>query len=414
LKLLIISQYFWPENFKINDLVGELVARGHEVTVLTGQPNYPEGKIFADFLKSPKKFANYNGARIIRVPLVARGNGRVRLVLNYLSFAIVAALLGPVKLRDTAFDCIFVFEPSPVTVGIPAIVVRRLRRVPMAFWVQDLWPETLQAIGVVKSPRLLNWIGKFVKSIYNRCDLILAQSQGFIPLIAANCDHPERIKYFPNWAEQIFGALQDAPAPEVPAAKEKFSIMFAGNIGEAQDFPTVLDAAEQLRGQQNIRWLIIGEGRMSDWVAGEIKRRELGNVVQMFGRFPMERMPSFYRHADALLVSLKPDPILAMTIPAKLQTYLAAGIPVLAMIDGEGAVLVEQAGAGLACAAGDADSLASAVVRLSAMSEQERETMGQRGREVTAAEFDRTKQIDKLESWLSKLQYRDATAREAA
>ena len=169
MKLLIISQYFWPENFKINDLVGELVARGHEVTVLTGQPNYPEGKIFADFLKSPEKFANYNGARIIRVPLVARGNGRVRLVLNFLSFAIVAALLGPIKLRDAAFDCIFVFEPSPITVGIPAIVVRRLRGVPMAFWVQDLWPETLQAIGVV-TPRC--WAGSESSSNSSTIDAI--------------------------------------------------------------------------------------------------------------------------------------------------------------------------------------------------------------------------------------------------
>jgi glycosyltransferase involved in cell wall biosynthesis len=414
LKLLIISQYFWPENFKINDLVQELVARGHEVTVLTGQPNYPEGKIFPDFLKSPGKYANYHGVRIVRVPLLARGSGGARLVLNYLSFAIVAATLGPVKLRNAAFDCIFAFEPSPVTVGIPAIVMRRLRRVPVAFWVQDLWPETLQAIGVVTSPRLLGWIGKLVKFIYNRCDLILAQSQGFIPLIAGNCDHPERIKYFPNWAEKIFDSVQDAPAPEVPAAEGKFSIMFAGNIGEAQDFPAILDAAEQLRGQQNIRWLIVGEGRMSDWVAGEIERRGLGNAVQMLGRFPMERMPSFYRHADALLVSLKPNPVMAMTIPAKLQTYLAAGVPVLAMIDGEGAVLVERTGAGLACAAGDADGLARAVVRMSEMSKQERETMGQRGRDATAAEFDRTAQIDKLESWLPGLQYSAATAREAA
>jgi colanic acid biosynthesis glycosyl transferase WcaI len=403
LKLLVVSQYFWPENFKINDLVQELVARGHEVTVLTGKPNYPDGRIFADFRKSPDKFARYLGARIIRVPLIVRGNGGLRLALNFLSFAFFASILGPLRLRAVVFDCIFVFEPSPITVGLPAVMLRWLRQKPVAFWVQDLWPETLEAVGGIRSPWILAGVRRLVSFIYNRCDLILAQSRSFVPMIACNCDHPERIDYFPNWAEPIYDRRPTVPASEVPAAQGTFRVLFAGNIGDAQNFPAILDAAERSRELGNIRWLIVGDGRRSGWVTGEIKRRGLGDIMRMLGRYPVERMPSFFKHADALLVSLKPDPILSMTVPAKLQTYLAAGIPILAMIDGEGAQLVERAGAGLACAAGDADGLAKAVIKLASMTVGEREMMGQRGRDITLAEFDRDKLIDKLEVWLREL-----------
>jgi colanic acid biosynthesis glycosyl transferase WcaI len=413
LRLLIVSQYFWPENFKINDLVEDLMARGHEVTVLTGKPSYPNRSGFADFYAAPDQFGQYKGARVLRVPLMARSVGPW-LLLNYLSFVVTATCFGPIMLRSTAFDCIFVFEPSPVTVGIPAILLRQLRRVPIAFWVQDLWPETLSAVGVVTSPRLLAIIGRLVRFIYNRCDLILAQSRSFVPRIADNCDNPERVVYFPNWAEPIYGSRDQAAAPEVPPAHGRFTVMFAGNIGDAQNFPAILDAAEHLRGRPDFRWVIVGDGRMSDWVASEIRRRGLADVFLMLGRFAVERMPSFFRHADALLVSLKPDPVLSSTIPAKLQTYLAVGVPILAMMNGEGAMLVQQAGAGLVCAAGDAKGLADAVARLASLTLEERQAMGARGRDLAAAEFDREKQIDKLVTWLSELHYSDDGRPEAA
>ncbi|SHM80803.1 glycosyltransferase family 4 protein [Bradyrhizobium lablabi] len=406
MKLLIVSQYFWPENFKINDLVQELVARGHELTVLTGKPSYPDRDGFSDFYAAPERFVRYKGARVVRVPLMARSAGP-GLFLNYLTFAVTAAFLGPIKLRMTEFDCIFVFEPSPVTVGIPAILLRRLRQVPMVFWVQDLWPETLSAVGVITSSWLLALIRRFVRFIYDRCDLILAQSRSFVPRIASNCAHPDRVAYFPNWAEPIYGLGDGEAAREVPSAEGKFTVMFAGNIGDAQNFPAILDAVEHLRDRGDVRFIIVGDGRISDWVASEIRRRGLADMVLMLGRFAVERMPSFFRHADALLVSLKPDPVLSATVPAKLQTYLAAGIPVLAMMNGEGATLVQEAGAGLVCAAGDAKGLADAVSQLASFTVEERRMMGARGRNLAAAEFDRAKQIDKLVAWLSELKYSD-------
>lgn len=312
-------------------------------------------------------------------------------------------LVGLWKLRGQRFDAILVYEPSPVTVGIPGLVMRAIKRAPMAFWVLDLWPETLQAVGVVKSGWVLKLIGLLVGFIYRRCDLILAQSKSFIPPIRRYAGAQRRIEYFPNWAESVFDGAAAEPAPEVVAAEGNFSVMFAGNIGEAQDFPAILAAAEALKERVDIRWLVVGDGRMSAWVEREIAARDLGRSVRLLGRYPVERMPSFFRHADALLVSLKDEPIFARTIPGKLQSYLAAGVPVLAMLNGEGAELLADAGAGLACAAGDAAGLAQAVLQLAGMGTAQRQAMGERGRDLYVREFERRLLLDRVEGWLLDL-----------
>jgi len=183
MRLLIVSQYFWPENFRINDLASELVSRGHEVTVLTGLPNYPGGRIFEEYRADAEKFSNYKNVRVVRVPLLPRGTGALRLLLNYLSFSITACVLGPWKLRGLKFDVVLTCQLSPVTVGLPGAFLAWLKSAPMAMWVLDLWPDTLKAIGVVKSPKLLAYVGKLVGFIYKRCDLIWAQSKSFIPKI---------------------------------------------------------------------------------------------------------------------------------------------------------------------------------------------------------------------------------------
>ena len=187
MRVLIVTQYFWPEDFRINDLAGELAARGHDVTILTGWPNYPDGRIYGEFRRDPRRFDQYLGARIIRAPLVARGTGALRLVANYASFAISACLVGAWRLRGQHFDAIFAYEPSPITVGVPAAFMRAVKDAPMTLWVLDLWPETLNAIGAVRSRPLIGLIGKLVAAIYRRCDLILAQSRSFVPQIEARC-----------------------------------------------------------------------------------------------------------------------------------------------------------------------------------------------------------------------------------
>jgi colanic acid biosynthesis glycosyl transferase WcaI len=402
IRLLVVTQYFWPENFRINDLVNELVRRGHHVSVLTGVPNYPDGQVFPSFLLDSSRFSIYEGAHIHRVPMLLRGKGGLQLFLNYLSFALSASTFGVWKLRGQHYDAIFAFEPSPITVGLPAVAMRFIKKAPLLFWVQDLWPETLQAVGVIRSPLLLGAVGKLVSFIYKRCDLILAQSKSFIPQILKVAPPEKQVRYFPNWSDQILTSVSHDPAPEVPVRPGYFSVMFAGNVGDAQDFPAILAAAEYLKGY-GIRWLIVGDGRMGVWVANEIEKRSLQDEVLMLGRFPPDRMTSFFQHADALLVSLKDEPIFAMTIPSKLQNYLSAGIPVLAMLNGEGADVVSDSGSGITCRAGDYEGLSQAVLKLSRLTPAERLEMGRKGREFSQLEFDRDTLIGRLEGWIGEL-----------
>jgi glycosyltransferase involved in cell wall biosynthesis len=403
MRILVVSQYFWPENFRINDLVQEFVQRGHDITVLTGYPNYPGGEIFEDFRNAPSAFSHFSGAKVCRVPLITRGKGGLHLALNYLSFMLSATLLGPMRLRSQSFDVVFVFEPSPVTVGIPAVVLGKLKRAPVVFWVLDLWPETLAAVGAVRSRRFLEVIGWLVRFIYNRCELVLGQSKGFLGGIAKYCSDARKIRYFPSWAEEVFNHGGVQLASEVPVQNGSFNVLFAGNIGEAQDFPAVLDAAECLKDNSAIRWLIVGDGRMTDWLRQEIIRRGLEQRFFLLGRFPFERMPSFYAHADVLLVSLKADPVFSLTIPGKVQSYLMAEIPLVGMLDGEGANVIREAQAGIACSAGDSLGLAQAVQELAAMSKDERLILGRNGRAYAKQEFGRKALMDRLEGWFDEV-----------
>ncbi len=402
MRILVVSQYFWPENFRVNDLVQEWVQRGHQVTVLTGIPNYPTGQVFDAYRQNPGAFARFNGARVIRVPMLPRSTGSLRLMLNYVSFVLGASLKGPWALRRMAFDVIFVYEPSPITVGLPAVLVSALKRTPIVFWVLDLWPETLEALGVVRSPFLLRLIGRMVQFIYDRCALVLGQSRGFLQSIAQRCVNQQKIRYFPSWAEDVFDSIEAIAAPELAYRPDLFNVVFAGNIGEAQDIPAVLDAAEKLKDDHRVRWIIIGDGRKFEWLQAEVVKRGLQDQVLLPGRFPVERMPAFYAHADALLVSLKRDPVFSMTIPGKVQSYLRAGIALIGMLDGEGAAVIREANAGLTCAAGDSEGLAQAVLAMADMSVAQRRELGKNGQHYAQREFDRHQLMGRLEGFLQE------------
>ena len=405
MRLLVVTQYFWPENFRVNDMATELVARGHEVTVLTGLPNYPEGRVFPDYRADPQRFAAFEGVTIHRVPILPRGTGGLRLILNYLSFVLSASTLGLWKLRGRRFDAIFVFQLSPITSALPAILLRRVKRAPLLMWVLDLWPETLAAIGVVRSKRLLALIGKMVRFIYRRCDRILVQSRAFVDHARAYGARPEQILYFPGWPEAVFlGAQEEAGGPaEFAAYAGDFRILFAGNIGETQDFPAILDAAEALRDVTGVRLLIVGDGRAAPMVRREIERRGLEERMIMLGRYPLERMPAFFGAADALLVSLGDQPAWSMTIPGKVQSYLSAGKPLLGMMNGEGARVIAESGAGLVAPAGDGRALAASIRAMTALPPEERARMGRLGQDYCAREFNRSRLLDAFETWVAEL-----------
>ncbi|TKJ64776.1 glycosyltransferase WbuB [Pseudomonas sp. CFBP13506] len=389
---------------RINNLVEGFVAKGHEVTVLTGQPNYPEGRVYSDYLHDPERFSNYRGAQIIRVPMLARGKRSFTLVLNYLSFFSSASTIGSFKLRGQSFDSIFVYAVSPIMAAIPALVLGRLKKTPVFVWVLDLWPETLSAVGVIKNPKLLSLAGKVVSWIYNRTDYLLLQSLSFDENVRKYCTRPispERLVYFPSWAEDDFSGEVQAASDLLRRDESVFTILFAGNLGDAQDFPSVMAAAEAVSADLPVRWVIVGDGRASQWLTQHVAQRQMNNVL-LLGRHPLEKMPALFAAADALLVSLKTNEVFEKTVPGKVQAYLASGKPVIAMIDGEAARVVVESGAGMACSSGDVQGLARVVRAMGALSASEREHMGCSGRRYYLEHFSKENLFERLESLFRK------------
>ncbi|MBN4076904.1 glycosyltransferase family 4 protein [Mariprofundus ferrooxydans] len=404
MRVLIVTQYFWPESFRITDLALALKERGHEVTVLTGMPNYPAGKVYAGYSWRLKRRETMHGIPVVRVPLFARRESKSwQLVLNYLSFAISGCTLGAWMLRKQAFDMVFTFEVSPVTVGIPANMIARQKSATHFFWVQDLWPETLLATGAVKSPIVLSAVATMVKAIYHRCDKILVQSKSFVEPVVAVGGEREKIEYFPNWAETLYQPvdLDDTVQERQLLPSDGFIVMFAGNLGEAQSLDTIVDAARLLR-DEAIHWVFLGDGRRRAWLE-EVQQAEDLDKLHVLGSFPMDKMPVFFALADAMLVTLRDDPVMSTTIPGKVQSYLACGRPVIGALTGESAKVIDESGAGYSVKSGDVCALAAAVLKMSQLSDAERDEMGEAALRYYQNNFDRNMLVQQLEGWMDDI-----------
>ena len=392
--MLIVSQYFWPEEFRINDLAKMLVEEGQQVEVMTGKPNYPHGKIYDGYKPFGYQLEVCDGVVIHRIPLLARGTGGLRLALNYISFVISGLLWSPWVLRRRKFDIIFVYAPSPILQAIPAIFLGWIKDAPVVLWVQDLWPASLSATGYIKSKIVLKLVEHVVRFIYRRVDLLLAQSQAFIaPIIKLASGTP--VKYYPNSVDDVFSSTSALCAPNVTGLGDGFSVMFAGNVGSAQAVEVIIEAATLLQEYNDIHFVVLGDGSRRNWLLQEVKNRGLSNF-HLPGRFPLETMPSFMQKASVLLVTLADHGVFAATVPNKIQAYMAAGRPILACLNGEGGRLVLEAVAGLAVPAEDSKELSVAVLKLYRMSYIERETLGGNGRNYYKEHFDNDKLVPEL------------------
>jgi len=396
MKVLLVSQYFWPESFRINEVALSMVERGINATVLTGKPNYPGGAIFAGYRAAGCQRETHQGIPVNRIPLFRRGRGGMRLALNYLSFIFSGLLFGPWLLRGKGIDVIFVYAPSPVLQAIPAIFLGWLKGCPVVLWVQDLWPESLSATGHVRNRLALKLVEWVVQFIYKHCDLLLVQSRAFEAPVAAMAPG-KPVAYYPNSVDAMFcePPSPDVVLPVVPALDEGFAVVFAGNVGAGQAVEVMVEAAELLKDVPHIRFVVFGQGSRWDWMREQVQARGLVNL-HLPGRFPVNTMPGLMQKAGALLVTLSDQPIFALTVPNKVQAYMAAGRPILACLNGEGARLVEEAGAGLGVPAEDAGALAAAVLRLYRMSPEQRAEMGANGRSYYKAHFDHDKLVDEL------------------
>jgi colanic acid biosynthesis glycosyl transferase WcaI len=330
---------------------------------------------------------------------VPRGrSGVMGLVLNYLSFVLSASVTGLLGLRGR-YDLVFVFASSPITVCLPAILVAKTRRIPLYLWVLDLWPESVFDASRIRSRAAYGLLSGMVRFIYRQCERIFISSRSFKSSLMTRGVPESRIEYMPNWAEDLFlrNGVRDG-AGYASLLPEGFKVMFAGNIGEAQDFESVLKAVELLRDRRDIQWIVVGDGRKRAWVEREIRDRGLSGSILLLGRFPVDAMPALYSLADVMLVTLKRKEIFSLTVPAKIQSYLAGGRPVVTMLDGEGSGIVAEAKAGLTCPAGDHAALAANILKLRGMGTAELKGMAANALAYYKRHFDKDAILTRAEA----------------
>ena len=395
MKILFSSQHFWPENFPTNDLAQALVERELEVDVLTGKPNYPQGQYYPGYRGLGCQRESWAGVSVFRVPLAARGNGSaLRLALNYASFIVSGLVCAPWLLRRRTYSVIFVYGSSPILQALPGLFLGWLKRCPVILWVQDLWPDSLEATGYVHNPRILKAVEHLVRFIYRHADLLLVQSRAFESPVAKLASGTP-IAYYPNSVDAVFCAERVGAAPDIPGLKAAFPVLFAGNIGTAQAVEIIVEAAALLRDHPDIHFLVVGDGVKRDWLQEQVTVRGLTSV-SVPGSYPVAEMPGVLQQAAVLLVTLADRPAFRATVPSKVQTYMAMGRPIVASLNGEGARLVKEANAGLAAPAEDAGALAQALLQLYRMAPAEREELGANGRRYFEMHFERSRLVDRL------------------
>ena len=363
MRILIVSQYFYPENFKINDIAFFLKSKGFDVTVLTSKPNYPEGKFFKGYNFFNKNTEIINGVKIIRVPTIPRLNGGpLGMILNYLSFIFFVFFVFLFKIKNK-YDLVFATLLTPVTSLLPMIWIKKRFKIPVILWVLDLWPDSFYANTSFRINIVSKLIEKISVQVYNNADSIFISSNYFRKPIVKRLNSTKRFSFFPNWAEDIFYNKIKNTSLDQFNYPEGFNIVFTGNIGESQGFEDIVEAAK-MTSHTSINWILIGDGRKRDWIKSQIEDHNIKNIY-IPGRYPLELMPSYFSLADILLITLKKDEVFSNTLPAKLQPYLTSGKPILGNLSGEGLDIIQNNSIGLACDPGNPAQLANLAIEMS-------------------------------------------------
>ena len=450
MKILFVCQYFYPEVFRGNDIAFHWAEEGHDVHVVCGVPNYPKGKFFEGYglfkrrheelvpgFKSQfsgssriREFENSGSGtpkvkkgslRVTRLPIIPRGNNKIMLMLNYFSYLIVAWTYMLFHAVGHKYDRVFVQQLSPVMMSAPGVLYKRLRRVPLYTWVLDLWPESLTAAGGISNKWVLGFFRHYVKSEYRHSDKILISSRSFEKSVLEYCDYKDKVVYFPQWSDadantnftnntnkghadstdnnnQEFENLRiKFGLPELP---EGFKLMFAGAVGEAHGFECTMQAALLTKEHKEIKWVIVGDGRRLDWVRSFVKEHGLEDTVLTMGRYPAETMPWFFAQADVMLVTLSDDPLFRLYAPAKISSYMAAGKPIVAVLNGEGSEVIREADCGWTLAAGDAEGFARLAVELSQTDKAVLEAKGRNALKYYEANYVKDKSLRRLDEMM--------------
>ena len=387
--ILVVSQYFYPEQFRINDICTEWVKRGYKVTVLTGIPNYPQGEYFEGYDLLHKRTEEWNGIKIVRIPLTARGHSSIGLAANYISFVISGYLWK--CLTKIKADYVFTFEVSPMTQALIGVWYAKKHRIPHYLYVQDLWPENVEIVTGLHSPLILKPIGKMVDYIYRNCSQIFATSPSFVKEICKRGVPETKVHYWPQYAEEFYRPMEKQAVPEIPD-DGSFKIIFTGNIGTAQGLEILPRAAELLK-DENIRFVMVGNGRYLENFINEVKKRKVQDKFIMIPRQPAERIPKLMAACDAAFLSFQDEELWAMTIPAKLQSYMACGMPVIAAASGETKRIIEEAECGSSCEIGNPVALADVVKK---MMRADLSVLKKNGRRYFECNFNKQMLMDKM------------------
>lgn len=357
--ILVVTQYFYPETFRINDMCQEWIKRGYQVTVVTGIPNYPMGKVFDGYGLTKKRHEIWNGIEIYRIPLIPRGTSSIGMMANYISFMVSGILAG--KLKKIKADLVFSFEVSPMTQVLTGISFAKRLKVPHYLYVQDLWPENVVTVTGITNPVIIKPINKMVDYIYRNTDEIFATSPSFVEAI---CNRKvrvprEKVHYWPQYAEEFYKPIEKKTVSEIPD-DDSFKVIFTGNVGTAQGLQVLPKAAKLLK-QENIKFVMVGDGRYLDEFIHDVKKYEVEDKFIMIPRQAAEKVPELLAACDAAYLSFQNAELWKMTIPAKLQSYMACGMPVIASALGETKRIIEEAECGMCVAIGNDEELAHAI-----------------------------------------------------
>ena len=363
MKILLLTQWFDPEpTFKGLAFAKELTKQGHEVEVLTGFPNYPQGKLYDGYKLKLFQKENIEGISVLRVPLYAsHDNSAFKRVLNYASFAVSATLYG-IFLTKKA-DVIYAYHP-PLTVDMAALLIKLFRKTPVVLDIQDMWPDTLKATGMIGNEKLLNIVDSLCKVVYRYADHIVVLSPGFKQLLEKRNVAASKVSVIYNWCdESSLNSVSELSADNKQLLNNKFNIVFAGNMGKAQSLDTVIEVAQQLKSELEIQFVFVGQGTETQRLKQICKDNQLNNV-KFIPQMPMQKVGVILRKADALLVYLRNDPLFEITIPSKTQAYMAIGKPIIIGVAGDASNLVKEADCGVIVIPEDTLSLKEGILKL--------------------------------------------------
>jgi glycosyltransferase involved in cell wall biosynthesis len=397
----MFTTYFYPESFKGNDIAFDLSKRGYEITVITSIPNYPHGRYYEGYTLVKRRKETINNVTIIRLPVIPRGSGKkIELMLNYFSYLVTSVCFTLFFSLTRHFDVVFVQQLSPFFVAIPAVIMADRQKIPLYLWVLDLWPESVQSTGGSNNKILLNILDRIVIGVYKKSTNILIGSRGYEKAIKQKGNFEKKLIYFPNWAEDNIESKKiiniGGVLPFCNFTEEFFILLFAGNLGEAQNLDLFIEAANLVKKIFNIKWVFLGDGRKRSSLKNKVRELNLEKNVFFPGRFPVETMPQFMKIANILLVSLKDEKIFNLTVPAKVQYYMAQAKPILAMLNGDGADLIAEANCGFCIPPGDYEKCAE-IVKLIYENRNMLQSLGLNGKKYYEKHFTKKSRIDQLE-----------------